>query len=73
MQEAATLGPGDWFGEIGLLTGGRRTADVVAATPLRLLRLGGDVFRRHLYPLPDVHGELTRVALLRAAARLEAA
>ncbi len=73
VQEAVTLGPGDWFGEIGLLTGGRRTADVVAATPLRLLRLGGDVFRRHLHPLPDVHGELTRVALLRAAARLEAA
>jgi Cyclic nucleotide-binding domain len=73
VEGAATLGPGDWFGEIGLLTGGRRTADVVAATPLRLLRLGGDVFRRHLHPLPDVHAELTRVALLRAAARLEAA
>jgi hypothetical protein len=73
VQGAATLGPGDWFGEIGLLTRGRRTADVVAATPLRLLRLGGDVFRRHLHPLPDVHGELSRVALLRAAASLEAA
>ena len=73
VRGSATLGAGDWFGEIGLLTGGRRTADVVAATPLRLLRLGGEVFRRHLHPLPDVHDELSRVALLRAAARLEAA
>ena len=73
VRGSATLGPGDWFGEIGLLTGGRRTADVIAATPLRLLRLRGHVFRRHLHRLPDVHGELSRVALLRAAALLEAA
>ena len=73
VQGAVTLGPGDWFGEIGLLTGRSRTADVVAATPLRLLCLSGDVFRRHLHPLADVHGELSRVALLRAAAQLEAA
>jgi voltage-gated potassium channel len=73
VRGSATLGPGDWFGEIGLLTGGRRTADVIAATPLRLLRLGGNVFRHHLHPLPDVHAELSRVALLRAAAWLEAA
>jgi voltage-gated potassium channel len=69
---SAMLGPGDWFGEIGLLTGGRRTADVVAATPMRLLRLTGELFQRHLHPLPDVHGELSRVALLRAAETLEA-
>ena len=70
---ATTLRRGDWFGEIGLLTGGPRTADVVATTPLRLLRLPAAGYRRHLHPLPDVDGELTRVALLRAAAQLEAA
>ena len=73
VRGSGMLGPGDWFGEIGLLTGGRRTADVVAATPLRLLRLSADLFRRHLQPLADVHNELSRVALQRAAARLEAA
>jgi CRP-like cAMP-binding protein len=33
------LGPGTTFGEIGVLDSGRRTANVVAATPMRLLTL----------------------------------
>jgi CRP-like cAMP-binding protein len=33
------LGPGDVFGEMGMLTGGRRTADVVASSPMRLITL----------------------------------
>jgi CRP/FNR family transcriptional regulator, cyclic AMP receptor protein len=34
-----TLGPGDVFGEMGMLSGGKRTADVVATSPMRLITL----------------------------------
>lgn len=67
---AGRLGPGELFGEIGLLTGRPRSADVVARSTLRLLRLGRDTFERYLESLPDVAGELRRLALTRAAAQL---
>ena len=35
----ASLGPGDVFGEIGMLTGSKRTADVVATSSMRLITL----------------------------------
>jgi CRP-like cAMP-binding protein len=41
----ATLGPGDCFGEIGLLATGRRTAAVVAETPMRILAMFDQSFR----------------------------
>ncbi len=67
---AVTLGPGDVFGEIGLLTGGRRTADVVARTALRLMCLSGAAYRRYLGGLAEVDRQLTRLALTRTAAQL---
>jgi CRP-like cAMP-binding protein len=33
------LGPGDVFGEMGMLSGGRRMADVIATSPMRLITL----------------------------------
>ena len=41
------LGPGDTFGEIGLLLTRQRTATVVARTPMRLLSLSGQDFERN--------------------------
>jgi len=34
-----SLGPGEVFGEMGMLSGGKRTADVVATSPMRLITL----------------------------------
>ena len=38
-QTLATLGPGDYFGEIGLLEDDRRNATVIARSSMRLLTL----------------------------------
>ena len=51
----AELGPGDFFGEIGLLVTGRRTASVVSLTPMRLIVMFEQSFRR-------VHDELPTLA-----------
>src|SRR5947209_17373600 len=41
-----SLGTGDVFGEMGMLAGGRRTADVVATSPMRLITLSKWDLRR---------------------------
>jgi len=41
-----SLGPGDVFGEMGMLSGGRRTADVIATSSMRLITLGKSDLRR---------------------------
>ena len=43
--EINTLGPGDFFGEIGLLTGGDRGATVRATSPVELLILDREGFK----------------------------
>lgn len=61
------LGPGDTFGEIGLLLTGQRTATVVARTPMRLLSLSGQDFQRIRERVPELENELRRLALERAS------
>jgi CRP-like cAMP-binding protein len=60
------LGPGDAFGEIGLLLTGQRTATVVARTPMRLLSLSGQQFERIRSRVPEVEAALRRLGLERA-------
>jgi CRP-like cAMP-binding protein len=50
----ATRGPGDFVGEIAIITGGTRTADVVASEPMVVLRLERDRYLTYLATLPDV-------------------
>jgi CRP/FNR family transcriptional regulator, cyclic AMP receptor protein len=51
-ERVATLGPGDFFGEIAVLENTLRTATVVALTPMRLVTLSH-------WDLKRVGGELT--------------
>ena len=41
-----SLGPGDVFGEMGMLSGGKRTADVIATSSMRLFTLSKSDLRR---------------------------
>jgi CRP-like cAMP-binding protein len=65
-EATQALGPGDTFGEIGLLLTGQRTATVVARTPMRLLSLSGSGFERIRPRVRDVERSLRRLGLERA-------
>jgi CPA1 family monovalent cation:H+ antiporter len=60
------LGRGDFFGEMGLLKGGRRGADVVALTYCQLMVLDDRDFRRFLRTNPTAKAQIDRVAAARA-------
>jgi hypothetical protein len=61
----ARLGPGEYVGEIALLTGEPRMADVIAATPMVLLQLTRDAYTRYLSHALEVEQNITRTALSR--------
>jgi CRP-like cAMP-binding protein len=52
-NHVADLGPGDFFGEIGLLEKDRRTATVVAKTPMQLITLTGWDMKRMEKTMPE--------------------
>jgi voltage-gated potassium channel len=59
--EVATLGPGDFFGEIAIMGNGRRSATVTTTTPATLFVMFGTEFRQLQQTQPEI------------AARIEAA
>lgn len=66
-KKLAALGPGDWFGEIAILTYKPRTATVTAISPVRLLVISDRAFRRAVETTPRI-----ALTVLRSAAeRLE--
>jgi hypothetical protein len=68
----AILGPGEYVGEIALITSGERTTDVVALDDVRLLGLSRDDYRRYLSHLVDVERQVSLTATRRAANVLRA-
>jgi CRP/FNR family transcriptional regulator, cyclic AMP receptor protein len=56
--EVGRLGPGDHFGELGLISERARTATVTAETPLRCLELASWDFRRFVKDNPDASWKL---------------
>jgi CRP/FNR family transcriptional regulator, cyclic AMP receptor protein len=53
-RKLAELGPGDWFGEIALLTDTPRSATVTATSPIRVLVLTDRAFRRVVEQMPSI-------------------
>ena len=53
-RKKATLGPGDFFGEIALLDGGPRTATVTAKTDVQMIGLTEWVFRGLMVEHPTI-------------------
>jgi CRP-like cAMP-binding protein len=53
-RKLADLGPGEWFGEIALITRGPRTATVTASSPVRVLVLTDRAFRQVVQRVPSI-------------------
>lgn len=77
--KVATVGAPDFFGEMSLMTGEPRSADVVALGDVECYRLGKDTFETVLLARPEIATELSdtlahrRVALIAAREHLDAA
>ena len=66
-QVVATLGPGDVFGEVGVVKKDLRNASVRAGTPMRLITLTGWDLRRQRNRTPQLAERLQALADERAA------
>ena len=67
LSELATLGPGQYFGEMGLLTGAVRSATVRAKTRCDLLVIDHDAFHAVLASHPEVIDRLGSLLAMRQA------
>jgi cAMP-dependent protein kinase regulator len=60
-EHLADLGPGDFFGEHGLLERDRRNATVVAKTPMRVVTLTGWDLKRMERNMPEAVAKVREV------------
>jgi CPA2 family monovalent cation:H+ antiporter-2 len=66
-----TRGPGEFFGEMALLSGDRRSADVTALDYSRFAMLSGRDFHRFLRQYPDIRSQIADLAQERSRAARE--
>jgi CRP-like cAMP-binding protein len=71
-QRLATLGPGDYFGEMSLLTGAPRSATICAVEETRLVVLRKEALRPLLVADPTVPERLSKTLARRQAERDDA-
>jgi len=64
-EKLAELGPGDFFGEVGVLGDDRRNATVVATSPMRLVTLDQWDMRRLEKAVPTAAEEIRSAARAR--------
>jgi len=60
-EHVADLGPGDFFGEIGLLEKDRRTATVTAKSDMRLITLTGWDMKRMEKAVPEAASQVREI------------
>jgi len=66
-RKVNTLGPGDFFGEIALVSREPRTATVIATSPVRALVITDRSFRRLLDDAPQVQTKVMEAMAQRLA------
>jgi len=70
-ERIATLHAGDFFGEMGMMTGERRTATVIALSDVECYRVDKDAFHDILRSRPEIAEDVSEV-LARRRAELDA-
>ena len=69
-QLLAEMGPGDFFGEMGLMADTRRNATVTATTPVKVVVMTAQAFRQTSRELPEVADKI-RTAIEERCRHLE--
>jgi CRP/FNR family transcriptional regulator, cyclic AMP receptor protein len=67
-KHVTKLGPGDFFGEVALLGGVRRTASVIARTSLKFFVVSDSTFRSLVNSGPDIERKIMQALVRRVGA-----